>query len=1067
MGYDRRVNLGRLLRFGRSVSGGSKTTLSADGPDAQFGLTIPAELAALLRPEELAPRIGRAEALQVPAVLKSRNLIAGTLSTLPVKHIAPGRKEVDWPLFDQPNPNMATSVVFAMTWEDLLFEGISWWRVTARDPIGYPSAAEWIDHRRIHVPPSGATGLGTQELTPDFPFPPDPTVIYVDGLAVPERDMIQFLSPNPPLLVHAARAIRTALRLDRTAGMYADEPMPLGYLKRPDGADPLSKEEIQKIMDDWAEARRKRAWAYAGGLEPKTLQFNAEQIQLADQRQHAVLEIARAAGVDPEDLGVSTTSRTYQNSEHRRQDLLDFTLGAYVTAVTDRLSMRDILPRGHVAKMKFDAFLRSTTPTRMQAYQTGLPVGAYTLDEIRDLEDKPPLTPAERARIEKPAAAPEQEPATKPATKPAAGKAPAMSQTDHVSVPDDLSALRFSSNTEPVRLTFDGDAIDAEFRVNADRRTISGLAVPWGAVARSGFSKWKFTENSLHWSSDSRVKMNLDHNRGQTVGRGVRLQSTSKGLDTTFQVARGDEGTKALHYAEDGVYDGFSIEIDFESEADGWTADPADESVRLVHSATLRAVALTAMPAFDDARVQRVVASRDHTPTKGEGTMPEESNQNPAGQGVQLDAGEFTTFMSGLADKIGDSHKTLTEELGKSIGDSVSAGFKAALENMHDPQDGPEPVRAARFSVTREAPIYTFDGRGDSLVRDAWYAQREHDTEAQDRIRKFHQQSAEVQKLVSSHVAFSAASGQQFATVTTGTASEVIPPGYRPDLFVPQLEQGRPFVNALSRGTIANATPFVVPTFAAATGLTGDHTEGSPADEGSLSLGTKTVTPGAISGKLPLTREIVDSSNPAIDQIALSAMREDYARQTEQKVYTLLNGANGQGGVITAGFVPSGAQVSTTASGAAGADSGLELLRGVRRAMALYPFRRFAAPNRALMSQEATTAFATAEDTTGRPLLPSVGAQNTNGLANAVQQGWNVDGLPFVPAWSISGNAAGDADIYMLNSADAWAWESPVLAFRFEEKQGPEIIELALFGYFATHLLRPVGLSAIRHTVTP
>jgi hypothetical protein len=64
--------------------------------------------------------------------------------------------------------------------------------------------------------------------------------------------------------------------------------------------------------------------------------------------------------------------------------------------------MRDIVPRGYVAKVNFDAFLRPDTKTRMETYAIGKPLGAYTEDEIRDLEDKPPLTAAERAEISQP-----------------------------------------------------------------------------------------------------------------------------------------------------------------------------------------------------------------------------------------------------------------------------------------------------------------------------------------------------------------------------------------------------------------------------------------------------------------------------------------------------------------------------------------------------------------------------------------------------------------------------------------------------------------------------------------
>jgi hypothetical protein len=64
----------------------------------------------------------------------------------------------------------------------------------------------------------------------------------------------------------------------------------------------------------------------------------------------------------------------------------------------------------------------------------------------------------------------------------------------------------------------------------------------------------------------------------------------------------------------------------------------------------------------------------------------------------------------------------------------------------------------------------------------------------------------------------------------------------------------------------------------------------------------------------------------------------------------------------------------------------------------------------------------------------------------------------------MTGVASTDTQIFLMNRLDGWVWESPTLLFRFEEKQGPALIELALFGYFATALLRPVGLSGIRLT---
>jgi hypothetical protein len=209
-------------------------------------------------------------------------------------------------------------------------------------------------------------------------------------------------------------------------------------------------------------------------------------------------------------------------------------------------------------------------------------------------------------------------------------------------------------------------------------------------------------------------------------------------------------------------------------------------------------------------------------------------------------------------------------------------------------------------------------------------------------------------------------------------------------------------------------------------------------------------------GKLVLA----DEEFRVVREIALAAMREDYARQTEANVYTLLNGTSGAGGTITTGFVPSGAQASTTATGT---DS-QTLVKHVRDRLAAYPFARFNSPTIGLMGANATSKFAVAVDTTQRPLLPGIAPANAFGNGNPITQGWSVDSLPLIPAWAMTGVAAGDSQIFILNRADCWVWESPTLVFRFEEKSGPHLIELALFGYFATHLLRPVGLSGIRIT---
>lgn len=338
---------------------------------------------------DLGRRVSREDALGVPAVLRARNIIAGTLAGLPI-HIRDKQRQIATPtnLLEQIDPDVPNVVTWAQTYEDLLFESVSWWRVLEFGWHNYPTFATHISVERVTVH-SGQ--------------------VFIDGIPVSDDQVIRFDSPNPPLLRHGARAIRTALRLDATANLYANSPTSLGYFRPQEGVPDLPEEEIEELLSKWEQSRRNNAYGYVGAAwDLQKLGYTAEEIQLMDQRQHAVLEIARATGIDPEDLGVSTTSRTYQNAETRRQDQTLFTFSHYLRAVEQRLSMRDILPRGFTAKVNLDAFLRADKKTRYETYQIGQKIGVDTVDENRDLEDKPPLTSAEKAEIERRQQIPQQ-----------------------------------------------------------------------------------------------------------------------------------------------------------------------------------------------------------------------------------------------------------------------------------------------------------------------------------------------------------------------------------------------------------------------------------------------------------------------------------------------------------------------------------------------------------------------------------------------------------------------------------------------------------------------------------
>lgn len=963
---------------------------------ASFAVTVPPELTqGGVIAAAAVPKVSRRDALSVPAVLRARNLICPTIGGLPLKVHNPDRTVRDNRLLEQPELGVPRSVTFTRLVEDLLFDEVAWWRVVVLGWDGFPAVVERLDPSSVQVQPDGT--------------------VYVNGVRTADSELIRFDSPNPGLLTAAARAIRTCLQLDAAAARYAAEPVPPAYFTPAEGADP-DPTEVQAALDAWQVARQARATGYVGSaLKLNTIGMTPEQIQLAESRQHAVLEIARAAGIDAEDLGVSTTSRTYFNAEDRRQVFLDFTLGPFVSAIQDRLSMGDVTPRGSYVRFAFEGFLRTDALTRYQSYDLGLKVGALAQDEIRPLEDRPDLTPAQRKALA-----------------PAPAPAPAVQNGAPVQQSADPAGLTsFTAAGDVVSLAFSG--ADLEFKADPEKRTVSGLLLPFGVPTSDG-RQIRFAAGSVTWqkAAVSRIKLDREHDLGQLLGSATKVESGDAGVTASFKVARTPAGDEALALAADGALDGLSAVV----RIDDAIPDPANEGGTLVTAAQLVRATLTADPAFDDARLSSVALTSEGNamPCTVCGTVHAAGTPCATPPAPPADTAAFTSAVeafTGAVEKLGER---LAAPQGREV---VPAG------------------RAVGFTVT-EPPVYTFQaGHGPSLVRDVFKARAEGDPDADARLKKFAAQQAEV---------------TQFATVNRTVGANVIPPGYRPDLYIPQLFQGRPLTDMLSKGSISDATPFTIPKFGSATGATADHVEGTNPTDGTLAFSTSvTVTPGAISGRFRITREIVDASNPAIDAIAANALRESYSQQTEGKVYTKLNGANGVGGTITSGAVPSGAAVVALGPGGStgtSADEGVLLLAAVRQQIVEYPFRRFAAPSRLALSKEAATAFALATDSTGRPLLPRIGAMNAAGGVRTLDQAFDIDGLAGVPAWSITGNTSADFDTAMWNDQDFWCWESPTLFFRYEEVAGPANIDLVLFGYFATEILRGNSFSATRLTVS-
>ena len=330
--------------------------------------------------------VARNQAMTVPAVARARNIIAGSISGLPLyRFTSDGRDLRPAPWMSQPDPLVPRQTTLAWTVDSLFFYGVAYWQIIdvyAED--GRPSRFRWIDPSRVGAH-TNREGTMVEYYT-------------LDGSRLPSRgvnSLVVFSGYEDGMLRRAGRTIRTAIQLEQAALTYAETPSPMVALKN--SGSPLPSGKVTELLSAWREARNRSATAYLNeSIDIEKVGFSPAEMALVEARMATAQELARAAGIPPWYLGVDAgSSMTYQNVGNSRRDLLDFALMPYITAVEQRLSLGDILVAREQVKFDLTDFLRSSPIERAQLYQALVPLGILTPDEVRDLED---LAPGEGAQ---------------------------------------------------------------------------------------------------------------------------------------------------------------------------------------------------------------------------------------------------------------------------------------------------------------------------------------------------------------------------------------------------------------------------------------------------------------------------------------------------------------------------------------------------------------------------------------------------------------------------------------------------------------------------------------------
>ena len=325
-------------------------------------------------------RLSRHDAMSVPSVARARNLICGTVASIPLDYYKTSTGEVIAPprwikQLSKSQPSFVT-----LTWivDSLLFYGVAYLLVTERyAEDGRPSAMEWVANTRVTF---------TTDLNGMFV-----TQYYVDAAPVDMNDIITIQGFDEGVLERGSRTIQAAIDVDRAAALNSAQPQAAGFIKN-SGAD-LPPNEVQGLLAAWKRSRQNNSTAYlTSTLDYQPVSFSPKDMMYNEAVQNLSTQIARTMNVPAYYLSADqNTTMTYANVQDERKQFYALSIEPYVQAVQARLSMDDISTSGHEVRFAvFDSFLKSDPLVELQVIEKLLTLGLISTEQAMEMTD---LTP--------------------------------------------------------------------------------------------------------------------------------------------------------------------------------------------------------------------------------------------------------------------------------------------------------------------------------------------------------------------------------------------------------------------------------------------------------------------------------------------------------------------------------------------------------------------------------------------------------------------------------------------------------------------------------------------------
>lgn len=345
-------------------------------------------------------------AMSLAAVYRAVFILAGAVSQLP---LGVWRNGEELPELDQtfpgivkrPNLDLSRSAFLEQTTTSLAVSGNAYWLLEGKtSKAGRASNLVVLNPHAVTI-----TYDNGQKFfqVGDKKFP-DWKVKHLMLARIPGFDV--GLGP----IQTAQNELRGSLDLrNYSDNWFKDGGVPSGILKNSQQMSPKEAANAKDAFDTNQSTKGRGVVVLAGDWSYQPVYLSPADAQFLESRQFDVTQVARLFGIPATYMlaGVEGNSTTYTNLEMVDTQFVKYTLMKYLREIEEALT--DLTVRGQEVRFKVDALLRPDTLNRYKAHQIAVGGQPFLdVDEVRELEGRLPLTPAQKAAM-KPAPAPVQQ----------------------------------------------------------------------------------------------------------------------------------------------------------------------------------------------------------------------------------------------------------------------------------------------------------------------------------------------------------------------------------------------------------------------------------------------------------------------------------------------------------------------------------------------------------------------------------------------------------------------------------------------------------------------------------